>query len=141
MKKFKILFAALVMTFVASTVSAQGWIEEEDLQIFGNTRALSSKSDVVKFAKTTAKTTTQEITINNTQSDALEIVGFEAPAGVTILPKSKTIEGNSTSTLTVTLYPEIAGESVENEVIVVKTKSLNNAAAKVGEKTFKIRFE
>ena len=141
MKKFKILLAALVMTFVASTVSAQGWIEEEDLQIFGNTRALSSKSDVVKFAKTTAKSTTQEITINNTQADALEIVGFEAPAGVTILPKSKKIEGNSSSTLTVTLYPEIAGESVENEVIIVKTKTLNNAAAKVGEKTFKIRFE
>ena len=129
------------MTFIATASNAQGWIEEEDLQIFGNTRALTANNDVVKFAKTT-KVTTQEITITNTLAVELEIVGFVSPAGVTVLPKSKTISPNSTSTLTVSLYPEIAGDNVENEVIVVKTKPTSGAnSGKVGEKSFKIRIE
>lgn len=141
MKVFKLFLAALVMTFIATASNAQGWIEEEDLQIFGNTRALTANNDVVKFAKTT-KVTTQEITITNTLAVELEIVGFVSPAGVTVLPKSKTISPNSSSTLTVSLYPEIAGDSVENEVIVVKTKPTSGAnSGKVGEKSFKIRFE
>ena len=50
MKVFKLFLAALVMTFIATASNAQGWIEEEDLQIFGNTRALTANNDVVKFA-------------------------------------------------------------------------------------------
>ncbi|MBP5503278.1 MAG: hypothetical protein IKR94_01820 [Bacteroidales bacterium] len=141
MKALKLILAALVMTFIANISNAQGWIEEEDLQIFGNTRALSAKSDMVKFNKSTANVSTQTIEINNTQAEALEIVGFEAPAGITVLPKTKTIAGNSSSAITVTYYPEIAGD-VENETIVIKTKPTNgNNAGKVSEKSFKIRFE
>ncbi|MBO4243585.1 MAG: hypothetical protein J5882_00820 [Bacteroidales bacterium] len=141
MKALKLILAALVMTFIANVSNAQGWIEEEDLQIFGNTRALSAKSEVVKFNKATSNVSTQTIEINNTQAEALEIVGFEAPAGITVLPKAKTISGKTSSTITVTLYPEIAGE-VENESIVIKTKILGGTnAGKVSEKTFKIRFE
>ena len=142
MKALKIFLAALVMTFVASASNAQGWIEEEDLQIFGNTRTISSTKDVVKFSKNAAKVSTQEINITNTLSSDLEIVGFEAPAGVTVLPKSKTIAPNSTTTLTVSLNSDIAGDSVENEAIVVKTKPTGGSTAgKVSEKSFKIRFE
>ena len=123
MKVVKLFVAALLMTFIANVSNAQGWIEEEDLQIFGNTRAITANQDVVKFAKTN-KVTTQEINITNTLSVELEIVGFVTPAGVTVLPKSKTIAPNSTSTLTVSLYPEIASDSVENETLVVKQNQL-----------------
>lgn len=141
MKVVKLFLAALLMTFIASASNAQGWIEEEDLQIFGNTRAITANNDVVKFAKTN-KVATQEINITNTLSVELEIVGFVTPAGVTVLPKSKTIAPNSSSTLTVSLYPDIAGDAVENESLVVKTKPISGAnAGKIGEKSFKIRFE
>ncbi len=141
MKALKLFLAALVMTFIANVSNAQGWIEEEDLQIFGNTRALSANNEVVKFSKSATKVTAQEISITNTLASELEIVGFETPAGITVMPKSKTIKANSTTTLTVALYPEVAGDG-ENEVIVVKTKATSGTSAgKVNAKSFKIRLE
>lgn len=141
MKNFKTLFVALVITLIAGQSFGQGWIEEEDLQVFGNTRALSAKSEFVKFSKAATTATKQELKINNTTSSRLEIVGFEVPAGVTVMPKSRIIEGNSESTITVTLFPEIAGSSVEYQVIKIKTKEMDSDSDKVNEKVFKIRLE